>query len=113
MNKIPTGKDRKITPKVALVKRREYRVIRVNGEEELIHRKPFVKVVEVVIGATFLDTVILDFENSQVMFIDDTGMIEGKPINPKATALYRSICKTGSAHSIHGDVVIANDEDFG
>jgi hypothetical protein len=47
-----------------------------------------------------------------VMLVDDTGMIDGKPINPKATALYHAICRPGTMFSIHGDVAIASDRDF-
>jgi hypothetical protein len=35
------------------------------------------------------------------MFVDDTGMLDGKPVNAKATALYRAICKRGTEHQIH------------
>jgi hypothetical protein len=39
-------------------------------------------------------------------------MCDGKPVNPKATALYHAICKPGTLHSIHGDVAIVHDGDF-
>jgi hypothetical protein len=52
------------------------------------------------------------FEAEIVMMVDDTGMIDGKPINPKATELYRGVCRPGTPYSIHGDVAIVNDEDF-
>jgi hypothetical protein len=40
------------------------------------------------------------------MFVDDTGMIDGEPVNPKTTALYHAVCKPGTIHCIHGEVVI-------
>jgi hypothetical protein len=46
------------------------------------------------------------------MYVDDTGMIDGKPINAKATALYHARCKPGTVHQIHGHAVIVNDKDF-
>jgi hypothetical protein len=37
-------------------------------------------------------------------------LIDGKPFNTKATALYHAICKPGTVHQIHGHVVIVNDK---
>ena len=39
-------------------------------------------------------------------------MVDGKPVNPKATELYRAICIPGTMASIHGDVAIVWDGDF-
>jgi hypothetical protein len=40
------------------------------------------------------------------MFVDDTGMLDGKPVNAKTTALYHRVCRPGTLHQIHGVVVI-------
>lgn len=101
------------TMEIELVRRGEYRVLRVDGTEQLIEEKPSIGKIERDIGASCLDTVCLDRENSQIMMVDDTGMIDGKPVNSKATALYHSICRPGTVYAIHGDVAIVNDEDFG
>jgi hypothetical protein len=53
-----------------------------------------------------LDTVTIDRRRPTVMFVDDTGMIDGKPVNPKATALYTAFCRPGTVHQVHGDAVI-------
>jgi hypothetical protein len=58
------------------------------------------------IGCTSLDTVTIDRRKQAVMFVDDTGMIDVKPVNPKATELYHRVCKPGTVWAIHGDVVI-------
>jgi len=44
------------------------------------------------------------------MFVDDTGMIEGKPVNSKATALYHANCSPGTIFQIHGNVVIIDEK---
>jgi hypothetical protein len=95
-----------------IIKQGIYKIIRVNGTEELVLGKPSSKKIMEVIDAEGLDTVILDFKNCQVMMVDDTGLIDGKPENPIATQLYRSVCKPGSKGTIHGDVVLVNDKDF-
>ena len=95
------------------IKRGEYRIIRTDGTETLIEEKPTLDRVRRAIGAESLDTVCLDKRTrTQVMVVDDTGMVDGKPVNPKATALYHSICKPGTVFEIHGDVAICNDLDF-
>ena len=94
------------------IKQGTYKIIRVDGKEELVSGKPSTKKIMEVIDAEGLDTVILDFKKCQVMMVDDTGLIDGKPENPTATLLYRSVCKPGSKGTIHGDVVLVNDKDF-
>jgi len=95
------------------VKRGEYRIIKVDGTETLIEEKPTLRAVQRAIGADTLDTVCLDKKTrTQIMLVDDTGMIDGLPVNPKATELYHSICRPGNPYSIHGDVVICNDLDL-
>ena len=90
----------------------QYKVIRVDGTETVQHGKVSTAEIQRLIGCDALDTVTIDRKRQTVMFVDDTGMIDGKPVNPKATALYRAICRPGTLHFIHGDVVIANDKDF-
>lgn len=96
----------------AIIRRGEFKVIRVDGTETMHEQKPTIHSIQQFIGADCLDSVILDRDNEQVMMVDDTGMCDGKPVNPKATALYHAICKPGTIHCIHGDVVIVNDGDF-
>ena len=90
----------------------QYKVIRVDGTETVHVGKPSVKAIAMLIGCDGLDTVTLDRRRQTVMFVDDAGMLDGKPLNPKATALYHARCKPGTVHAIHGDVVIVNDGDF-
>jgi hypothetical protein len=84
----------------------EYKIIRVDGTETFHRGKPTLRAIEMLIGCDSLDTVTIDHRRQMVMFVDDTGMIDGKPVNAKATTLYRAVCKPGTLHSIHGDVVI-------
>lgn len=95
-----------------LIKRGGWRVIRTDGNEMMLTTKPTIVAIQRAIHADGLDSVTLSSDRTQIMMCDDTGMVDGKPVNPKATALYRSICKPGTLHSIHGDVAIVNDEDF-
>lgn len=95
-----------------IIKVGEYKIIRVDGTETMHEGKASIGIIERAIGALCLDTVILDRAAEQIMLVDDTGMSDGKPVNPKATALYHSICKPGTVHAIHGDVAIVNDGDF-
>lgn len=94
------------------VRRGEFRVIKVDGTETLFEEKPSIQKIYRAIGCDCVDTVILDRNLQQIMMVDDTGMCDGKPANHKATALYHSICKPGTLHSIHGDVAIVHDGDF-
>lgn len=92
------------------VKRGTFLVIRANGNEE-DHKLANTTQIRREIGAEVLDTVNLTFK--LVMLVDDTGMIDGRPINQKATDLYHAKCVPGTTWPICGDVAIANDEDFG
>jgi hypothetical protein len=86
-------------------------VIRTDGTEEAHEAKVLnVRKIYGLIGADCLDTVNL--RDGRVMLVDDTGMIEGKLINAKATALYHSACVPGTMHQIHGDVAITLDADW-
>lgn len=99
----------------------QYKIIRVDGTEQIIERKPTIAAINGWLGCDTLDTVMIGKNPANgppetVMFVDDIGAgFEGstpKPINPKATALYHSICRPGTTASIHGDVAIVNDMDF-
>lgn len=96
-----------------MVRQGEYRLIRVDGTETLISERPTVAKILIAIGAECVDTVRIDWKNDQIMVVDDSGMIDGKPVNEKATLFYRRVCRPGSKGAIHGDVAIVNDRDFG
>ena len=85
-------------------------VLYVDGRrvEMEISKKNAIRQINKLIGCDTGDTVNL--RDGRVMCVDDTGMIDGKPINKQATKLYHSIYST--PFSIHGDAVIAVDEDF-
>lgn len=87
-------------------------VIRTNGTEEDHEVVPrhSIRDINRLIKASTLDTVNL--RDGRVMLVDDTGLIDGKPINPEATRLYHSVCRQGTTHPICGDVAIALDKDF-
>lgn len=94
------------------IRRGEYLVVGVDGTETLIEERPTIQKIHRDIGCDCLDTVTLDRKAGIVMMVDDTGMVDNKPVNPKATVWYRMICKPGTLHQIHGDVAIVNDLDF-
>lgn len=90
----------------------QYKLILVDGTETVHQGKPAMTEICRLIGCDTLDTVTIDRKKRTVMFVDDTGMIDGKPVNPKATALYHAVSTPGNPYSIHGNVVIVNDGDF-
>lgn len=98
------------------IKRGEWLVIRVDGTQDWKQGKPTIGKIYREIGASCCDSVTLRFpdggKDGIVMMVDDTGMLDGKPVNPRATDIYHSRCKPGTIHAIHGDVAIVNDEDF-
>ncbi len=98
-------------------RRGEYLIIRTDGTEELIREKPTIETLHRAIGCGCIDAVNLDRKRppETVMIVDDTGMIDHKPVNAKATALAQAAWKAAgrsSSYSIHGDVAIVHDEDF-
>lgn len=95
-----------------IIKPGQYKVIRVDGTETMHEEKVTLGKIYNAIGSESIDTVILDPTNEQIMCVDDTGMLDCRPINEKATALYRAVCRPGTLGNIHGDVVIVNDADF-
>ena len=89
-----------------------YKVILADGTQSIHDGTPSVADICRLIGCDTLDTVTIDRERRMVMFVDDTGMITGKPANLKATALYHAVCHPGTDDQIHGNVVIVNDRDL-
>jgi hypothetical protein len=83
-----------------------YKIIRVDGSETMHQGVPSISEIMRLITCEGLDTVTIDRRRQTVMFVDDTGMLDGKPVNAKATALYHAVCKPGTVHQIHGDAVI-------
>ena len=88
------------------------KIIRISGDTEQHDIPKFSAIREIrkLIGADCLDTVNL--RDGNVMLVDDTGMVDGKPINPEGTKLYHGVCRPGTVHCIHGDIAIARDADF-
>lgn len=86
----------------------EYRVIRTSGEDFIIHEKPTLNRVKKSIGADYIDCVTISFSAGHVadlvMMVDDTGMIDGKPLNGTASIV--------AGTDIYGDAAIIHDCDF-
>lgn len=102
---IPSAED-SINSDAGVPGRGEYKVIRVDGTASIHQGKVNTTEIRRLMGCDTLDTVRVGARRELTMFVDDTGMIDGKPVNPKATALYHLICHPGNPYSIHGDVVI-------
>jgi len=87
-------------------------IFRVSGlrEEYEIPKHGLLRKVHELIGAEVGDSVNL--RNGKVMIVDDTGLIDGKPINPEGTDLYYERCGGVTPNNIHGDVAICTDNDF-
>jgi hypothetical protein len=102
--------------KIPKLKPGQWLVVRVDGTEEPKEGRPTTGLIHREIGAECCDSVILTFGHDRqaevVMMVDDTGMIDRKPVNEKATALYHTRCKPGTVYAIHGDVAIVLDADF-
>lgn len=90
------------------------KLIRVDGTEAELHGPHALRDVAAMIGAQTLDTVTLRHMGLplHVMIVDDTGAIDGRPVNAKATELYHENCIAGTENAIHGDVVIVPDDDY-
>lgn len=89
-----------------------YRLIRVDGTESLVEQKPTIRAIQRDIGCQVCDTVTLDGTNMIIMVVDDTGMLDRKPINRKASEMVRSVFGPQYPYDIHGDVAIVWDGDF-
>lgn len=97
-----------MTPEMTMRK-----IIRVDGTEEDLVAPITLAEARRHINAQGLDTVQLRHSRPvHVMLVDDTGAIDGKPPNLKATELYWLNCRPGTTHRICGDVVVVPDEDF-
>jgi hypothetical protein len=103
------------------------KVIRADGaEEDHTLEQASMSAVKKLMGVEITDTVNL--RNGTVMLVDDDGWnteeqihesgvtlkptTPKKPINAKATILYRSVTRPGHDHQIVGDVAIVTDADF-
>lgn len=89
-----------------------YKVIRVDGSESFVEEKPTIRKIQASIGCECCDTVTIDRRNEIIMLVDDVGMIDGKPVNRKATALALEAFGPQYPYSIHGDAAIVWDGDF-
>jgi hypothetical protein len=114
-----------------VVEPKTFLVIRVDGTEETIKQKPTLGSIGRALRFDTFDFVRIGKADGSdlIMAIDDNGYVTQtiersprsfeiipvrprKPPNPKATALYHSICKPGTDHQIVGDVAIMHDNEF-
>ncbi len=93
----------------------QYRIIRASGAEATAWKKPTIKMIRRIIGCDYIDTVVLEKDRhgqpTTIMVVDDTGMIDGKPVNDKATALVRK-ARGPQLFCIHGTVAVVDDRDW-
>ena len=89
-----------------------YKLIPVEGEEMFVEQKPSIGLIQKAIGCDCCDTVTLDRGEQVLMIVDDTGMVDGKPVNRRATALAQLAFGPQYPYSIHGDVAVVWDGDF-
>lgn len=82
-------------------------IIRTDGAIEFVEMPQ--GEIEAAIGADGLCTVNLR-QGNRIMICDDTGAVNGRPVNAKATALYHSVCRPGTVWQIRGDVAIIREE---
>jgi len=87
------------------------KIIRSNGAEIQIEGQKPLKELAKLINVDCTDSILLP-DRVHVMLVDDDGHLKGLPLNPKATALYRSKNPEHATHTIVGDVAIVPDEDF-
>lgn len=88
------------------------KLIRVNGDEtEFAEPVSSTQVICKLIDCDTVDCVMLA-DGVHVMIVDDTGLIDGKPINQKATEIYWEKCGGPVDAFIAGNVFIAPDADF-
>jgi hypothetical protein len=88
---------------------KQHRLIRVDGTQLVLDTRPSLDEIRRLIGCDALDIVIINRRRQTFMLVDDTGMIDGKPVNAEATRRYHAICKPNTTHQIYGDVVILDD----
>jgi hypothetical protein len=84
---------------------------RVDGKVELreIPKYGALDTIQDLIGADTLDTVKVSATDDRVMLVDDTGLIDGRPLNQAATDLYQALGHLGFNA---GDVALVHDADF-
>lgn len=100
------------------MKKGTFKVVRVDGSVENYNQKPTLDLIYEKLGVDCIDTVTITRDRwgkaSEIMLVDDNGMIDNKPVNDKATAIMQALHKDGFyPYSIHGDVAICHDADFG
>lgn len=90
------------------------RLICADGTTRDLDGKHSMEMLRQLIKADSIDTVQLRHMGRpvHVMLVDDTGAIDGKPVNREATDLYWKNCRPGTTHPICGDVVVVPDHDF-
>jgi hypothetical protein len=64
----------------AAIERGTYKFIRTDGTETVHQGKASFDEIQRIIGCDCLDTVTIDRKRQTVMFVDDTAMIDGKPL---------------------------------
>lgn len=86
-------------------------ILRTSGAIELLDGPVSTAEAARLIDASTLDVVSLRQWGSPlwVMLVDDTGLIRGLPINPRATLIYAPY---PAVIPVCGDVVIVPDDDF-
>ncbi len=92
-----------------------FKIIRCDGTVEDYKEKPTIERIHALLKVDCIDTITLSWHKgtpSELMLVDDTGMIDHKPVNDKATAIMQDLHKGGYPYSIHGDVALVNDLDF-
>jgi hypothetical protein len=72
------------------MKSKQHKIVLTDGTETVRPGKPDYRQICEIIGCNGLDIVTPNRHNATIMFVDDTGMIDEKPVNAKATALYRA-----------------------
>ena len=103
---IPAG-DHLINPVAErALSKGEYNFICADGTETVHQGKAISTEIRHLIGCDALDTARVGPRRELTMLVDGTGMLDGKPVNAKATALYHAVCKPQTVWAIHGDVVI-------
>lgn len=94
-----------------------YVAIMTTGQTAIMKGRPTIDLACKAIGCETIDVLVLnrgdDGQPKIVMLVDDEGLLNDSPVNPEATKLAWSALGPGFQHSIHGNVVIANDHDFG
>lgn len=91
------------------------KIIRADGREETLDGPTAMRSLQHLIGGNGIDVVQLRHLGPRpawVMIVDDTGFLDDRAVNGKATALYHANCRPCTTHPICGDVAIVMDEDF-